>query len=235
MNNSPKYIAYNLLLQYKILKKPSLETLISIIESKGFSVILFRKEKNTDKVNELISKLHIEDSISGHNCFTYINNSLKFVFINETLSQKEKICLLCHEIGHIFDNNINTKSEYTKIMQEEFANEFSHYFQHPGLITRLRILLKMKRFAVISFLLILVLAVSGYRYYIGEAQNKIVTTVKINSVEKYYVTTGGKKYHHGFCPSVKYKTNLIEYTLDEVIEKGYTPCRSCIGESETVN
>lgn len=39
MNNSPKYIAYNLLLQYKILKKPSLETLITIIESKGFSVI----------------------------------------------------------------------------------------------------------------------------------------------------------------------------------------------------
>lgn len=93
----------------------------------------------------------------------------------------------------------------------------------------------MKRFAVVSLLLISVLAVSGFRYYIGEAQNKSVTTVKINSVEKYYVTTKGNKYHHGFCPSVKYKTNLIEYTLDEVIEKGYTPCWSCIGEGETVD
>lgn len=42
------------------------------------------------------------------------------------------------------------------------------------------------------------------------------------------VTPSGTKYHLPSCQYVKDKTNTIEYNISEAVDKGYSPCQTCI-------
>ena len=59
-----------------------------------------------------------------------------------------------------------------------------------------------------------------------------VANVSESAENLYYVTSSGRKYHRKFCFMLKSRTNIIEYTLEDAIEKGYTACLFCIGEEE---
>ena len=48
------------------------------------------------------------------------------------------------------------------------------------------------------------------------------------SIKSVVVTTGGTKYHLHSCQYVKDKTNTIEYNISEAVDKGYSPCKTCI-------
>ena len=55
--------------------------------------------------------------------------------------------------------------------------------------------------------------------------SKIKNDKNIDSV---VVTPSGTKYHLPSCQYVKDKTNTIEYNISEAIDKGYSPCKTCI-------
>ena len=48
------------------------------------------------------------------------------------------------------------------------------------------------------------------------------------NVDSVVVTPSGTKYHLPSCKYVKDKTNTIEYNISEAVDKGYSPCKTCI-------
>lgn len=230
MTDSPKRISQILIIKNHLGTKPSLKILKNIIEANEFTIIEYNKYNNSEEVSTLIKQLHIEDRISSENSFLYINGKIKFIFLNSDLKESDKIIVLCHEIGHIFDIHISDSDySYSSVEREDFANEFSHYLRHPSLLTKLISFFLRWKFACILALASLFLFASVF--YIN--QDNSTTTPVFSPVEssgEYYVTSAGEKYHKSFCKHVKYKTNVSQIDIEDAISKGYNPCLDCIGE-----
>ena len=109
-NNSPKYIAFKTLIKHKLYLLNNYADLRCIIESNQFTIIEYKKHTNSQPVSELIKRLKIENQIEQNDSFLYINNNLKFVFINADISDEDKCSLLRHEFGHICDPDLKNSN-----------------------------------------------------------------------------------------------------------------------------
>ena len=58
---------------------------------------------------------------------------------------------------------------------------------------------------------------------------ELKTESEVKNINTVFVTESGTKYHLPDCQYVKYKTNLIEYNVNDAVNKGYQPCKTCIG------
>lgn len=235
-NNSPKHIAFKTLIKYKLYSLNNFTDLRRIIELNQFTIIEYKKYTNSGPVAELIKRLKLEKETQQNDSFLYINNNLKFVFINADISDKEKFSLLRHELGHICDPDLkNTSSQNSRIKREEFANEFSCYAKNPGIRLKICVCL-IKRWKLLVAVTALIACVSGLlvtpnfliiqpsKPVAGDASNYAL------SDSAYYVTSAGKKYHRKHCIIIKYKNNLTEIKLNDAINEGYKPCLICISE-----
>lgn len=238
MNNSAKRIAHKTLIENKICSSPNYEYLLQIIESKQFTVILYKKYSNSKYVTELIEKLNLENEIQHNDSFIYINNNLKFVFINADVPYEDKCALLRHELGHIINYNLmSLKSNNSRIKNEEFANEFAYNIKTPGKHIFFLSLIR-KKHILITFLIVLVAFIMCFSYVsnhntneaIENTSNNISTSTHTDNL--YYVTSNGKKYHRDFCITIKNHTNVQAHTLSNAKNKGYQPCSLCIGNND---
>ncbi|MBE7039080.1 MAG: hypothetical protein E7404_09300 [Ruminococcaceae bacterium] len=232
-NNSPKHIALKTLIKHKHYLLNNYTDLRRIIESNQFTIIEYKKHANSEPVSELIKRLRIENETRQKDSFIYINNNLKFVFINADIPDEDKCSLLRHELGHICDPDLkNSNPQNSSIEREEFANEFSCYTKNPGISFKLYVLI-MKKWKLLVSVLMLIVSILGLSFWINSLiikPTKSVTTaasVYENFDNIFYVTTSGKKYHRKSCFIVKYKTNVTQYTLDEAVDAGYAPCMIC--------
>ena len=234
MPNRPRKNAYNLLRKRKQYKKLSLDDLHKIIEDKGFKKIEYRKYNCSEELKFLISKLDIEKEIQEKDSFFYYRNNLKFIFLNEDISDEDKHILLSHEIAHIYDERIeDSKIVYSNSKMENYANEFSHYFNNPSIFLKLYNFFISKPLLCILSLIFAFVASTGIISISNShtLNDEYITTVNLNNLSSnmYYVTSTGKKYHKSFCKHVKYKTNIREYTFNQATLEGYLPCLDCIG------
>ena len=237
-NNLAKEKALKILSQNKLYSLIDYNDLRRIIESNQFTIIEYKKYTNSEPVAELIKRLKLEKETQQNDSFLYINNNLKFVFINAGISDEEKSSLLRHELGHICDPNLkNTSSQNSRIKREEFANEFSCYAKNPGIRLKICVFL-IKRWKLLVAVIALIACVSGLlvvpnsliiqpsKPVMGDASTYAL------SDSTYYVTSAGKKYHRKHCIIIKYKNNLTEINLNDAINEGYKPCLICISEEE---
>ena len=237
-DNLIKHKAHKILLQNKLYSLTDYNNLKRVVESNQFTIIEYKKHKNSENVSELIEKLRVENEIQLNDSFLYVRNNLRFLFINSDVSYEDKCSLLRHELGHIYDPDLkNSDINYSKIKKEEFANEFSYYIKNPGIKFKLYVFM-MKKWKLLISIIMLIAFVLGFSYTINSLiiqPTKAVTTdisSNKNSADTYYVTSGGKKYHRKFCFTVKYKTNLKECTIDEAKNAGYKPCMVCLPDQE---
>ncbi len=235
-NNSAKRIAFKTLLKNKLYSLPDCSELERIIESNDFIIINYKKHTNSKDVCELIKKLGIENEIECNDSFLYVKNNLRFVFLNEDVCAEDRRALLCHELGHILDPEIRNHSvNYSKIKKEEFANEFSCYIKNPPLSCRFYLFMIKKRRFLLS-IIILITCLLGFLLSKSLTHHKMTNSVArqisipANSDSAYYVTMNGKRYHRNSCIIVKTRKNLTEYTLEDAISDGYTPCLICLPE-----
>ena len=56
----------------------------------------------------------------------------------------------------------------------------------------------------------------------------IQTSVPLSDNSTYYITSSGTHYHRTGCQYIKYKTNVISITFDEVKTLNLEPCEECI-------
>ncbi len=235
-NNSAKHIARKILLQNKLYSLNDYDDLQRIIESYQFTIIEYKKHANSKYISELINKLEVENYVQFNDSFLYINNNLRFLFINSDVSHEDRCSLLRHELGHICDVNLkNNGINYSKIKKEEFANEFSFYIKNPGTFFKIYLLM-IKKWKLLVSTIMLIACVLGFYFIINSTILKptksVTTDVSTNeySDNTYYVTSGGKKYHRKFCITVKYRTNITECTINQATSKGYKPCLICISQ-----
>ncbi len=237
-NNSPKHTALKTLIKHKHYSLNNYTDLRRIIESNQFMIIEYKKHTNSKPVSELIKRLRLENETQQNDSFLYINNNLKFVFVNADISDEDKCSLLRHELGHICDPDLkNSDVHYSTIQKEEFANEFSYYTKNPGICFKLYILI-IKKWRLLVVIAALIACVLGLPFIINTLtvpSAKPVTgdasTFAISD-GTYYVTSAGKKYHRKHCIIIKYKNNLTEIKLHDAINDGYKPCMICNPQEE---
>ncbi len=231
-NNLAKHIARKTLIKNKYYFLKSSADLQRVIESNQFTVIEYKKYVDSGPMYELIKRLRIENEIEQTDSFLYINNSLKFLFINSALSDEDKCSLLRHELGHICDPSFrNSDAQNSKIRKEEFANEFSCYIKEPG-IGFIIYLFFIKKWKWLVSIIALIICALGLLYMVNTSiapsePAVVYTSRSVISDSKYYVTSAGKKYHRKHCIIIKYKNNLTEITLNKAINDGYKPCLIC--------
>lgn len=231
INNSPKHIARKILMQNKLYSLIDYNDLRYTIESYQFTIIEYKKHSNSEHVSELIKRLRVENETVQNDSFIYINNNLKFLFINADVSLEDKCALLRHELGHICDPNFkNTAEGYSKIKREEFANDFSFYLKNSGVGFKLKLFM-LKNWKLLVGILTLLLCIAVL--FVGAYFLNIKTTKPVpsdastNLVDTCYVTSGGKKYHKKHCIIIKYRNNITEMTLTEAVDDGYEQCMIC--------
>lgn len=232
-NNLAKETALKILIQNKLHSLTDYGDLQRIIESNQFTIIEYKKHSNSEPVSELIKRLRVENETQQNDSFLYINNNLKFLFINENIPLEDKCALLRHELGHICDPDLkNSNPQDSRIKREEFANEFSCYTKNPGIIFKFYLLI-IKKWKLFVGMMALIACVLGLSVMIkpsiiqpakpvtGDASTYIIPD------SAYYVTSAGKKYHRKHCITIKYKNNLTEIKLNDAVNNGYKPCMIC--------
>ena len=237
-NNLAKETALKILIQNKLYSLTDYKDLQRIIKSNQFTIIEYRKHTNSEPVTELIKCLRVEKETRQNDSFIYINNNLKFVFINADISDEDKCSLLRHELGHICDPDLkNSNPQYSRIKREEFANEFSCYTKNPGIRLKIYVFL-IKKWKLLVAIMSLIACLLGVAFIINTLiipPAKPVTgdvSTYANFDSTYYVTSAGKKYHRKHCIIIKYKNNLTEVKLHDAINDGYKPCMICNPQEE---
>ena len=238
MHNKARENAYGLLLKRKQYKKLTLDDLYEIVTEKGFEIIEYKKYNNSLELKTLINSLHLEKDIQESNCFLYYNENLKLLFINQDVPDEDKITLLSHEVGHIYDDHfLDSEIKYSKVKRENFANEFSHYLTKPFFAVKsFAFILKKPLFCLIIFMILTFAGFTSSNALDLFEQNPAPNVSSDNAAENvFYVTASGKKYHRGFCKHVKNRTNIKAfYSSEDVTAEGYEPCLDCIGDGNSI-
>ncbi len=196
----------------------SCKKLLDILHSQGFSVIEFSHFYNDEETEDLLKSLHLLEFSKTVNAFTYVDSTMRLVFILEGLSEDEKLILLSHEEGHIFLGHMVNKNRIfgEDIFQEDEANSFSYIIRTQSRLSKFFSNIIRKKSVLISAIVLILLL------------GTIFTTYSINNLNtSYFVTKSGSKYHTKNCEYiVGHKTTKI--TKDDAKKLGYEPCLKCI-------
>ncbi len=234
--NLAKKTAHKILLKNKLYSLNNYDDLLQIIEAYHFTLIKYKKHNNSLYVSELVEKLGVKKEARFRDSFLYVSDNFKFLFLNEDVSYEDKCSLLRHELGHICDpefksNNLNC----SKVKREEFANNFSCYAKNPGAFFKFYIFIARKWKAIVG-IAVLLACVFGLLFVLRPETEQPAQSAASSenvyeiSADAYYTTQSGKRYHKRTCFIVKNRTNLTEYTKDEAVKAGYTPCLICLPE-----
>lgn len=120
--------------EYDLFKQQlNTDKIIRIFRDQGFSVEVFDSE-DINSPDNLLSTLSLSEYAESHYCFTYYNKQLniKIVFINSSISFRDRLFPLLHEEAHIFNEHFTTEEgliHTTSIRQENQANIFAFTVQ----------------------------------------------------------------------------------------------------------
>lgn len=101
MNNNIRAVARSFLNEYK-LNEVTLDNLKQIIKSQGYTLVEFNNIFNEENVTQIIDSLGVNEQVEKTKGFTYADSKRRIVFLNEDLSNDEKLLVLAHEEGHIY-------------------------------------------------------------------------------------------------------------------------------------
>lgn len=198
------------------LKKISSEGLTSALRQQGYTIIEFNGIDDNEDVSSLIDALDLFNMTRVSRCFTYRDDKYRLIFINENLTEEERIIALAHEEGHIFGGHMTEDNVFGEdIIQEFNANEFAHYLlkDQTGKIKRRKISI-----FVVSFVVFILLCLGSY---LNKIYDESVYTKEL------YITGTGSKYHVRDCMYIKDKTNVYRLTKEEFDLGKYAPCEAC--------
>ncbi|MBE6765151.1 MAG: ImmA/IrrE family metallo-endopeptidase [Ruminococcaceae bacterium] len=224
-------------------------SVVKALEKQGYTVVEYSRISNQPDVETLLTSIGLKDFSRTVRAFYYHDNNIRVVFVEENLSDSERLVLLAHEQGHILCDPYHKGKDRSDIMCERSAAEFAHYLTVGSVSS------KMSKFAIRNKKLLLaaaaVLAVAavGSAVALGISGNgdtavsaadpERVTTAQTDSINEpniyladdaqYFVTIHGKKYHRENCSYIKGKV-VTGLTLEQCEDSGYEPCSYCIEE-----
>ena len=78
----------------------TLPALTQVFEKQEFTIIWFNAVLNDKDVQTVVHALGLEERIIRSNGFIYIDRNYRLLFVNESLTDQEKILVMAHEEGH---------------------------------------------------------------------------------------------------------------------------------------
>lgn len=205
----------------------TLKSLITIIEKQGYTIVEFNNSFNEKEVADLVDALGLSEIIKRSKGFTFASDKYRLVFLNEALSENEKLVVLTHEEGHIYCGHISSVPIIGKDVYEEYeANEFVHFLLNQGKIAKIFNSVRRHKSAVISAVLVILLVSGLSVFFYGKAKEK-------KYYGEYFLTSTGNKYHKEGCIFINNKTNIHRMTVDEFESGEYEPCEKCLFLAET--
>ncbi len=221
MSCTSKKLACKFRKEYKI-NKLTASALSEILTKQGYTVVNFNSLYNEPDVAELINTLNLSDFVKERKGFTYADVNHRIVFVNEDLSEQEKLLVLLHEEGHIYCGHLSEKSIIGRdVIQEYEANEFVHYMLNETFFQKIKLALLRHKKATITMSIILVCAIVA----------GVITGIVIKQQSyygEYYITKTGNKYHEEKCVFVKDKDNIERLTKEQFENREYEPCGTCL-------
>lgn len=188
----------------------------------GYTIIEFNSIFNENDVETVIQNLSLGKSALKSRGFTYVSEEYRLVFVNEDLSNEEKLLVLSHELGHIVCNHFSSSPIIGNDVKEEHqANEFSHYLLKANGFRKIKTLMSVHRKAFIASVIMLCLIFGSLAGYFIIRNENVYT-------DNLYVTSTGQCYHKKECIFVKNKTNIQKLTKEDFEKGTYSPCDMCL-------
>lgn len=201
------------------LLKPSLEDIMTVISSQGYTIIEFNTVVNNSDVTDIIQNLELETLISERKGFTYADSKNRLVFVHEDLSADEKLSVLLHEEGHIFCGHIEENTYLGRDIQQEVeANEFAYCMQYPAVTDKVSFFVKKNKVWLSILAVILIVSLIVFAWFMREK----------TFYGNYIITETGNKYHQSDCIHVKNKTNTSRLTVEQFESGEYEACKTCL-------
>jgi len=198
------------------LKTVTSDGLTSALGQQGYTVIEFNGIDDNEDVSCLIEALNLADRIRISRCFTYRDDKYRLVFLNENLTEEERVIALAHEEGHICGGHMTVDNIFGEdIIQEHSANEFAHHLLKD--ISGK----KRRRSIIIAVVTLVIIVCLGIGLYLKNTHDEAVYA------EDLYRTETGSKYHVRDCMYIKDKTDVYRLTKEEFDSGEYEPCGAC--------
>lgn len=223
MQNGAKKKAKQFIKEFRFYEV-TLDSLRTIIEKQGYTIIEFNCAYNSEHITTLITTLNIENRIRQSRGFTYVSDNCRLVFIDESLSDEEKLIVLAHEEGHIYCKHFSKAPVIGEdVLDEREANEFSHYILNTTLARCCIKFVSMHKRLTIAVGLVVIVTVIG-------VAAATIKKIESNYYGNYYITETGRKFHVKECSYIKDKTNIHRMTVEEYSSGKYDPCDRCLPE-----
>lgn len=192
------------------------------VSSLGYTVIEFSNIANDTDVETVIQNLNLGQIAMQSKGFTYADKNYRLVFINEGLSNGEKLLVLAHETGHIVCEHFSVAPIIGKDVKDEYeANEFCHYLLKKRPFKNIKKFATRHRKGLIAGAVVLFAAFIVLNVYKSIKEED-------KYVDGYYITTTGDCYHEENCIFIKNKTNVSKLTKKDFEEGTYNPCNICL-------
>ena len=192
------------------------------VSNMGYTIIEFNSIFNEKDVETVIQNLDLSEKALKSRGFTYVSPEYRLIFINEDLSDYEKLIILSHEVGHIVCEHFSNAYIIGNDVKEEYeANEFSHYLLEQNGLGKMRKTIKAHRKVYIASFVILALIIGSLITYLA-IQNR--NAYKDNL----FITSTGGCYHKKECIFVKNKNNVKKLTKEDFDGGIYSPCDICL-------
>lgn len=198
--------------------------LCDVAETLGYTVVEFSHISNDAPTQTLIDVLSLQKNTANSRGFTFANESYRLVFVHRDLSDKEKVIVLAHELGHIYFGHLGTASVIGRDVKEEFeANEFAHYLLNPGVgATAAAVMSRHKKVCIAAAAAMAAAAIGTTSFFALHSSQR--------PYGDYYLTQTGSKYHTKDCIYVEGKDNVRKMTEEEFNSGRYEPCKQCLPE-----
>lgn len=209
------------------------DALGKIIQRMGYKIVAYNPAQTETAAAKLIDSIGIRDSIKNQQSFACNSGSVKFVFIDSTISEPDSIQLLLHEIGHIYMGHINGRQDDAAITakNENEANQFALLVkqQVKRNMQQKRLLKYVRDIGITGAVMALFVGLIHSEHQPNTVAVRTVSTasqsttiaaeqvaVELNTTptevvieqdsgnaESFYITKSGEKYHRLSCNIIK--------------------------------
>ncbi len=215
--------SFEFLKKFKIINITT-ENLISAIETQGFTIVEYSRISNSDDVEKLLIALGVKALSLTTGAFTYADSNYRIVFIEEGLSDEEKLILLAHEEGHIFCGHLHNNYVISgdAVIKEFEANEFAHSLLKKDIMRSVRLWINFNKVKTLTASVVVIMLATvitfGSLYFYKHAHK-----------DEFCRTRSGYHYHKPGCETIE--NFIVTYDSKENYEKiGIEPCSVCLPE-----
>jgi|GEM_PF-3895182 len=197
------------------------------LEKIGYTVLLGGTENTKKELQRYLLTQYAEDKPA----FTYCGLA-KFIYVDGSYPEQEKLLFLLHELGHICDDDDSDCNDKQNIAAEIRADAFAHEVftgEHIRKVHKIAAVFLVAFFCM-AFSVTSLIPHFYPQHQTDDGKNTVQAfahqdiDTENGAEELFYVLPTGTKYHREDC---QYVTSNAIAVSQEIAAKSYSPCKIC--------